>query len=195
MRRSSFSWPVPYGAGVLIRIVVGVGALRSSVGRRATAGHALRRHRIVPGPEAHHHARMSRVWPTSDFNDRATSMLVRGRIVAVLCVDPDFRGDCTVLEPGESGIWTSASWHYLVFAADGRRGASRRLVRAARSRAAGHCRSRDSRLMQDRAGWILSGCQITCQPGQQAKWSRGSEWAHATGTRGECALQSRCECK
>jgi len=36
----------------------------------------------------------------SDFNDRAASMLVRGGPWQI-CVDPDFRGDCTVLQPGE----------------------------------------------------------------------------------------------
>ena len=131
----------------------------------------------------------------SDFNDRAASMLVRGGPWQI-CVDPDFRGDCTVLQPGEY------------------RNLDRRFARTISSLRpmGGAARQEGSYAPPPSASPVIavpaipsscsvgpvgscSGCQVTCQPGQQANCTLGSEWAHAAGTRGDCAFQSRCECK
>jgi hypothetical protein len=120
----------------------------------------------------------------SDFNDRAASMLVRGGPWQI-CVDPDFRGDCTVLQPGEY------------------RNLDRRFARTISSLRpmGGAARQEGSYAPPPSASPVIavpaipsscsvgpvgscSGCQVTCQPGQQANCTRGSEWAHAAGTRG-----------
>lgn len=133
----------------------------------------------------------------SDFKDRAQSLVVRSGTWEI-CREPEFRGDCMRLAPGEyrnldrrfskgiSSLRPLDGGNPIVYQGTGAPAQQPTAVLVIPQQPSS-CRIGPTD--------ACSGCNVTCTAGKEASCKPGSGFAAFAGNPAECKFQAVCQCK